>query len=1132
MTSDSIVRKFRGNGYTAAILTAIIGVIVSAVLFSLVGHGTAYIAETDFENSGEDVQTDLQFGIDGYIKSLSPIRAFLEISNMNIGQAEFWHVAETMRHTYPGSLDFSRVPRVTKAERPAFEARMRAQGRDNFQIWERGATAGKTTPAGERDEYFPTLTTENFSGSSSADGNDGTADPIRRQLLARARDNNELVSSQPHLLIVGGLGFNVWNPVYRFGSPIDTLDDRRKNLIGYAGVAIRIGDMIESILKSLTETPLNIYVTDPNAAPSDHLIYWRPSHSRQASAEVPTETDLRSGVHWEGAITIAHQQWNILVTPSAPLGGGLLAWEALSVLAISLVLTTMIVGYLLMSQRRARQLELVTENLHQMAADLTLESEQRLITNRELERRDDILNAVTGGATDLIEARDPTTVMQKVLERVAWAAGVNRAFLLGNRHLRDGRLVAWERHEWYDPDLAPAFNRSILDRVDPQGPGLARWKILLDDSRSISAVVSDLPEGERKVLKDTGLHSIIVMPITIDGRWWGEIGLGDHATDRVWSTAETDALHTLAELIGSALTQAQYVKELTDANTIVENSPTILFRLAGEPSLPMMYISHNIVRFGHDPAKFLSTPGWYASLAHPQDREKLQSAIARVLTKDAEGSTVEFRLRMGTGAYRWVENRFTPVRDNAGRLIEVEGIISDITERKAAAEKIELLARSDPLTGLANRATFNERLGYVFSGAKRGGIGFAVHYLDLDHFKDINDTLGHPMGDRLLMAVTERLRNNVRETDLLARLGGDEFAVLQTDVSDPSVAGVLAAKIHDVLSAPFLLDGNDIRVTASIGIALYGADVGSPDAMLAQADLALYRAKEEGRDRYSFHSEDLDEQVRERVTIAEGLKAAIDKNELELYYQPQVELVSGLIVGMEALVRWNHPSRGVLRPAAFLPIAEKTGTILPLGRWVIEHACQQMKLWRDAGVAPQVIAVNLSLAQLKNGDECIHDISEALKKWDLAPTDLELDVTESMLAQVTWTQNNMLERLRQLGVRIALDDFGGEYSSFDYVRKYQIDHLKIAQPLVDRAMQEPDRAAAISAIMGLGRALGIGVIAAGVETEEQRVLLSSMGSHSEAQGFYFSEPVPADRALALLRQGKLRPTETETLTAA
>jgi diguanylate cyclase (GGDEF)-like protein/PAS domain S-box-containing protein len=566
-------------------------------------------------------------------------------------------------------------------------------------------------------------------------------------------------------------------------------------------------------------------------------------------------------------------------------------------------------------------------------------------------------------------------------------------------------------------------------------------------------------------------------------------------------------------------------RELSNANIIVQNSPVILYRLRGEPSFPLIYVSHNITKLGHDPKSLLASPSWAQSLIYPDDQAKVGEAMARVLEKDAAGASIEFRLCAGDGALRWVENRYVPVRDKDGRLIEVEGIIIDITERKAAEEKIALLARTDGLTGLANRATFTERLGQVYAAAQRGAPPFAILYLDLDKFKPVNDTYGHAAGDLLLQQVAQRLKNCTRDSDVIARLGGDEFAILQGEMREPANAGALAAKIQGALVLPYLVNGNEVNISVSIGISPYVAGIAGADAMLVQADLALYRSKHQGRNQYHFHSDDLDQDVLDRVTLAGEIKRAIDHDEFELQYQPQVELSSQRIVGMEALVRWNHPTRGLLAPGLFIPIAEKTGTIVALGHWVLDQACRQLSIWRSAGLNLPVIAVNLSLFQLKSGQELVRDVTDTIAKWGLAPSDLEFDVTEATLAQLTWTQNEVLPQLRELGVKIAIDDFGSEYSSFDYVRAYRVNHLKIAQSFINRSTSDPESAATIRAIVNFAHDIGIVVIAQGVETEQQRDLLTSTDTMTQAQGFHFSKAVGAHRAGELLRQGRIATTD-------
>jgi diguanylate cyclase (GGDEF)-like protein len=448
--------------------------------------------------------------------------------------------------------------------------------------------------------------------------------------------------------------------------------------------------------------------------------------------------------------------------------------------------------------------------------------------------------------------------------------------------------------------------------------------------------------------------------------------------------------------------------------------------------------------------------------------------------------------------------------------------MTNITERKKTAEKIAVLATTGSLTGLANRATFMDRLRQAFADVKRGGPPFAVLYLDLDRFKEVNDTLGHPAGDMLLRSVSERLKGCVRETDFVARLGGDEFAILQTNMTDVANSTVLASKICNCLAAPYPFEDAEMDVTASVGISAYAPGIGL-DEMLTQVDIALYRAKDEGRNGYCFHSGDLDSEADARATLANDMKEALKRSELELYFQPQVGLSTGRIVGMEALIRWNHPTRGLLQPAQFLPIVEKTPISVALGQWVLDHACAQMSAWRDAGIAPQILAVNLSLRQLQSEQELVAAVTGTLANWALSPKDLELDVTESMLAHVTLRRSNVLKRLHKLGVNIAIDDFGGQYSSLDYLKTYGVSRVKIPRPTVEAAVHDPAAATMVRAIIGLAREYGIDVVAKGVETEAQRRLLSCEPSPAKVQGFYYGAPVPEAEATELLRHRFVEP---------
>jgi diguanylate cyclase len=437
-------------------------------------------------------------------------------------------------------------------------------------------------------------------------------------------------------------------------------------------------------------------------------------------------------------------------------------------------------------------------------------------------------------------------------------------------------------------------------------------------------------------------------------------------------------------------------------------------------------------------------------------------------------------------------------------------------------QKFSDMAQTDTLTALPNRRAFMKSIHAAFAAANRGAKPFAVLYFDLDHFKDVNDTLGHAVGDALLRQVAARVRTAIRENDVVARFGGDEFAILQSDVEELDGAGTLAAKIGQVVAEPYDIDNNIVHISASVGIARYTPEVTAPDAMMIQADLALYRAKEDGRNCFRFHDAGLDSQVQERVLIADELRGAHIRNELALHYQPQIDMRSGRIIGLEALLRWNHPKRGQISPLVFIPIAERTGQIQFLGQWVLDAACAQLRAWLDQGLAPDLVGVNFSAIHFKASTDLDGEVAACLGKWSIAPNLIEIELTETVLMDITQQHNARFERLRQLGVRIAIDDFGTGYSSLSYLASYPINRVKIAQELVAHVDGDTRSAAVVRAAIGLAHELGIEVIAEGVETEGQEKLLLSAGC-AYGQGYRYSRPVSAEQATALLRIGSVKP---------
>ena len=442
--------------------------------------------------------------------------------------------------------------------------------------------------------------------------------------------------------------------------------------------------------------------------------------------------------------------------------------------------------------------------------------------------------------------------------------------------------------------------------------------------------------------------------------------------------------------------------------------------------------------------------------------------------------------------------------------------IVDVTERKQAEARIAYMAQHDALTGLPNRVLFHERLDAALADLPRRGGQLAVHCLDLDHFKSVNDTLGHPIGDDLLRVVAERLKGCLAEGDLVARLGGDEFAVIQMNVAQPSEAGDLAARLIAALSNRYDIQRHEVVVGASVGMALAPGDGNATDILLRNADMALYRAKAEGRGTAHFFEPEMDRRIQARRVLELDLRKAFANGEFDLYYQPLVNLHADQVSGFEALLRWHHPERGMVLPGEFIALTEEIGLIGPLGEWVLRRACEDAARWPG----DLKVAVNLSPAQFRTGS-VVQAVLSALAYSGLPPHRLELEITESVLLGETEANLAILHQLRALGARISMDDFGTGYSSLSYLRSFPFDKIKIDRSFVRDLAERPDCMAIIRAVAGLGASLGISTTAEGVETKAQLDRLRAEGC-TEAQGFLFSAPRPAAEVMSLVSAGQRR----------
>jgi diguanylate cyclase (GGDEF)-like protein len=470
------------------------------------------------------------------------------------------------------------------------------------------------------------------------------------------------------------------------------------------------------------------------------------------------------------------------------------------------------------------------------------------------------------------------------------------------------------------------------------------------------------------------------------------------------------------------------------------------------------------------------------------------------------------------GEIIWISENARAIFAEDGSAIGYEGTVEDVTERRLYQVRIEHQANYDTLTGLANRSLLQDRLQQALLTVASSGRRIAVAFVDLDRFKFINDSLGHHVGDELLKAVAARLKACVRDCDTVARLGGDEFVLLINGHTGPEYVRQLMDKMLASVAQPWVIEQGEFLVSCSIGVALHPDDGDEALTLLKHADSAMYRAKDSGRNNFQFFTRELNALMTEQLELETHLRRALERNQFVLRYQPRVNLATGQIVGAEALLRWRIPQRGTIPPLRFIALAEETGLIVPIGKWVLQTACAQNKAWQDAGFPPIVVSVNVSPRQFRH-ESLVQTVAEALKSTGLAPWYLELELTESMVMHDAPQLVAMLDELKELGVKIAVDDFGTGYSSLSYLKRFPVDRLKVDRSFVEHMTTEADDATIVRAIIALGHNLGLKVVAEGVETAQQARALRAYQC-DEAQGFLFARAVSARDLPRLITRSK------------
>ena len=744
--------------------------------------------------------------------------------------------------------------------------------------------------------------------------------------------------------------------------------------------------------------------------------------------------------------------------------------------------------------------------------------------------------ALREASTAITSSLDLREVLDKICEQLCLVADATSAYIVNlDIELKKAEVIA----EYISDQACPAEQESdlgaVYDVIDTRYLSAMEagepWLDQIDDP--------ELPGNDRRHLVEYGAKSVVYIPMKVGSRIRGVAEVWESRRNREFTMDEIALFRSLTQNAAIALENAQLFeqtkKEIAERSQVEaelrqsEERYSLAAKGANDGlwdwDLDNDYIYYSprwkeMLGFSEDEIK-ANLQEWFARI-HPGDLVEVQLALSAHLEGVSEHFEHEYRIRHQNGSYLWVLTRGLAVRDANGTAYRVAGSQTDITLRKRAEEKLSHDALHDSLTGLPNRALFFDRLERVIEHTKRNkDYLFAVLFLDIDRFKNVNDRYGHLVGDNLLIAVTERLRTSMRLSDTVSRLGGDEFVVLVEDIENKEEAIKISSRIQEKVCQQFDIDGREIFTSCSIGIIINDESYSSAGEFLRDADIAMYRAKSEGRSRHIVFDSEMRTDLMNRIWMENDLRLAIAECQFCLHYQPILSLRTGRVVGFEALIRWQHPSEGLISPMLFVPLAEETRLIIPIGRWVIEEACQQLKQWevKYGGEKPLTMSVNISSVQL-NYQDFVEQVEEIIKESGIDPANLTFEITERMIVEDNLIATRVISRLRDLGVRVHLDDFGTGYSALSYLQRYPIDILKIDRDFIGKIDENGESVEIIKAILNLAQDLNMSVIAEGIETESQFDLLKELNCRF-GQGYFFAKPMDPEGIEAMMTTNAL-----------
>ena len=1097
----------RLRSLTLPLAALAIGVIASLVLFVLVRESVELEARLRFERNASDAKHVIEARFKSYVDVLLGLGALFSTSN-SVSRAEFasYVRALDLQHRYPGFQGLNYAEYVTRKTKAAFEARVR---RDT-SVDAKGYPGFAIRPAGNRADYYVLVYLAPHQPNAYAFGLDISFNPeaanpeAAAQALIAGRDSGRLISSG-RLFNVGrdrftGLAMRL--PVYRPGMPVDTVERRRAAYLGSVGAGFRVRELIHGALDDSTLRYMRFRLYDAGPAQSyregtdafsDDRLLFDSRDLLQPSTVPSTDTAYFRVVL---PMEVAGRVWEVhFSAPREALINGVGQISPWLILAGGIVMSVLLFGFFSsLASSRSRALELakiITKDLRESETSLAEAQRMAHFGNWSL----DPVSGAMAWSEEMrrifgIGAAAPTPVFDDLLrwvhdkDRGAFSETLRQVMSSNDGRELEHRIRARDgTTRWVHAIMRPAPPESSAARVqgtmrDITEKKLASLRLEVDHGvTQLTAIAKTSDDVMPKVLE--AICSTFGWECAI---WWG--------IDRDGT------------LLRSATTWRADVPRVAE-----------FLALASKMSIPV-----GIDLPGRAWAQ--GEPLFVPDVGRDQGFSRVDVALKAGL-RGAVAVPVTAGERLG-GVIELFSSEAIVQDEMLGQLLKtVAAQIGHFFKRKQAEDALRFVATHDSLTDLGNRTIFTEQLDHALARMTRYGRGLAVLFVDIDRFKVVNDTLGHTAGDRMLQECARRLKECLRGSDTVARLGGDEFVVMVEDFSGPRDAIAVAQKILTALSRPLMLEGQEIIPSASIGIAIAPDDGADNDMLLKNADIAMYRAKEQGRNNYQFYSSQLNKHTFERLAMESSLRKATERGEFLLHYQPKLHLETGAITGVEALVRWRHPDLGMVSPAQFIPLAEESGLIGRIGEWVLRTACEQGRRWRDIGLPPFRIAVNLSARQFAQ-KHLLADVARIMDETGIPADGLEFEITESLVMQNPEHATQMLEKLRGMGITLSLDDFGTGYSSLGYLKRFPINCVKVDRSFIKDIPNDKDDMAITRGVIALGHSLRLKVVAEGVETLEQQAFLTENGC-DEMQGYLFSKPLAVEELTRLIIDHKPKP---------